>query len=63
MPCNGEYKTIDKKYGGLGWNVDLLSVSAQMTSISLMTTTDMVSLSSATHTHITLGKSGHSAIF
>ena len=42
MPCDGEYKTIDKKYGGLGRNVDLLSVSAQMTSVSVMTTTDMV---------------------
>ena len=62
MPCNGEDKTIDKKYSGLGRNVDLLSVSAQMTSISLMTTTDMVYCHQP-HTHITLGKSGYSAIF
>ena len=62
MPCNGEYKTIDKKYGGLGRNIDLLSVSAQMTSNSVMTTTDMVYCHQP-HTHITLGKSGYSAIF
>ena len=42
MPCNGEYKTIDKKYGSLGRNVDPSSVSAQMTSISGMNTTDKV---------------------